>query len=183
MKTFRFDSQLWLPRKREEVFSFFTDACNLEEITPPWLQFRVVSPTPIRMQVGAEIDYRLKIRGIPIRWRSRITAWDPPYRFVDEQVLGPYRLWVHEHRFTENAGHTLCEDHVEYAVLGGAIVNRFFVKRDIRGIFDFRSERLQEIFQKTPSEESLQIARMKLKAVMIAAKNPQGLQHQKGYAL
>jgi ligand-binding SRPBCC domain-containing protein len=89
MKTFEFESQLWLPQKRHKVFPFFADAFNLEEITPPWLQFRVISPSPIQAQEGTEIDYRLKIHGIPIRWRSRITVWDPPHRFVDEQVVGP----------------------------------------------------------------------------------------------
>lgn len=171
MKTYQFNSKLWLPRKRKEIFSFFTDACNLEEITPSWLQFRVVSPTPIRMQVGTEIDYRLRIRGIPIRWRSRITVWDPPYRFVDEQVLGPYRMWVHEHLFTEIGGHTRCEDHVEYAVFGGSLVNYFFVKRDIRSIFAYRSERLQEFFQKLPTEEYHEIRRLKLRAKSIPAQS------------
>ena len=146
MKTFRFDATLWLPRPRPEVFEFFADAFNLEKITPPWLQFHVVTAAPIRMQEGAEIEYRLKIRGIPMRWRSRITVWDPPGRFVDEQLHGPYRLWRHEHRFIESAGGTSCEDHVEYAPLGGALINKLMVERDVRQIFAYRSECLREMY-------------------------------------
>ena len=110
------------------------------------LKFHVVTAPPIRMQEGAEIEYRLKIRGIPMRWRSRITVWDPPRRFVDEQLHGPYRLWIHEHRFTEDAGGTSCEDHVEYAPLGGALINKLMVERDVRQIFAYRAERLQEMY-------------------------------------
>ena len=146
MRRFQFQSTLWVPRPREEVFAFFSDALNLERITPPWLQFHVITPTPIRMEVGTQIDYRIKIRGIPARWRSRITVWEPPGRFVDEQVRGPYRLWVHEHRFTEDSTGTVCEDHVQYAPPGGALINRLFVERDIRNIFSYRTERLRQIF-------------------------------------
>lgn len=159
MHIFQFESRLWLPSQRDEVFRFFSQAFNLEEITPPWLQFQVVTKPPIPMHPGTEIDYRLKIRGIPIRWRSRITVWDPPYRFVDEQIHGPYRLWIHEHRFHESSGGTLCEDLVRYSVYGGCVVNALFVKRDVRNIFDFREARLQAVFRaqaprSTPSPES-----------------------------
>jgi len=175
VKTFEFESRLWHPRKREEVFPFFADAFNLEEITPPWLRFRLVSPTPVRMGVGTQIEYRLKVRGIPIRWRSRITVWDRPYRFVDEQLQGPYRMWVHEHLFSERAGETLCEDRVQYAVLGGSIVNKLFVESDVRDIFAHRSVRLQEIFQKTPVEEYPHIARLQMNAEKNPAAELQGL--------
>ena len=147
MRTFHFAASLWLPRPKIEVFDFFSDASNLQEITPPWVQFQVVTPTPIRIQQGTKIDYRLKIRGVPVRWRSRITVWDPPHRFVDEQVRGPYRKWIHEHRFSEESGGTLCEDSVAYAPLGGALINTLFVERDIRKIFAYRSDRLQVLFQ------------------------------------
>jgi ligand-binding SRPBCC domain-containing protein len=147
MKIFYFKCSLWLPRPRKEVFEFFANALNLEEITPSWLTFRVVTPTPIYMQRGTEIEYRLRVRGIPVRWQSRITVWDPPHCFVDEQIRGPYRAWIHEHRFTEKSRGTLCEDSVQYAPLGGALVNKLFVERDIRKIFAYRSERLQGFFQ------------------------------------
>jgi len=98
------------------------------------------------MQAGTLIDYRLKIRGIPARWQSRITAWEPPHRFVDEQTRGPYRIWIHEHRFTEERSGTRCEDSVQYAPPGGSLINKLFVERDIAGIFAYRLERLREIF-------------------------------------
>ena len=147
MRNFQFESKLWLNRHRDEVFAFFSDALNLEEITPPWLRFRVVSKLPIMMRRGAEIEYGLKIRGVPVRWRSRITVWDPPCRFVDEQVCGPYRMWIHEHRFVEDSGGTLCEDNVRYVPIGGALINALFVARDIQKIFGYRAEQLRRIFQ------------------------------------
>lgn len=148
MRILHFAARLWLPRPRIEVFDFFSNASNLEEITPPWVQSQVVAPTPIRIQQGTEIDYRLKIRGLPVRWRSRITVWDPPRRFVDEQVRGPYRNWMHEHRFSEGSGGTLCEDSVTYAPPGGALINKLFVERDVRQIFGCRSDRLQVLFRR-----------------------------------
>jgi ligand-binding SRPBCC domain-containing protein len=147
MRVFHFAARLWLPRPRIEVFDFFSNASNLEEITPPWIKFQVVTPTPIRIQQGTEIDYWLKIRGLPVRWRSKIAEWDPPHRFVDEQLCGPYRKWIHEHRFSEESGGTLCEDSVTYAPLGGALINKLFVERDVRQIFAYRSDRLRVLFQ------------------------------------
>ena len=83
--------ELWIPRKREDVFEFFADAVNLERITPPWLHFKILSPQPIAMRRGAKIEYRLKIRGVPAHWVTEITAWDPPRLFTDEQLSGPYK--------------------------------------------------------------------------------------------
>jgi ligand-binding SRPBCC domain-containing protein len=140
------ETDIRLPRPRDEVFTFFADAMNLQEITPPFLDFRILTPPPIRMEVGTLIDYSLKLRGIPIRWRTRIVEWDPPLRFVDEQVRGPYRLWVHEHRFLEEAGGTRVLDRVRYSVRGGALVNRLFVRREVERIFDYRTGRLRERF-------------------------------------
>jgi ligand-binding SRPBCC domain-containing protein len=97
------------------------------------------------MKAGTLIDYRLRIRGLPVRWQTEITAWQPPHRFVDEQKRGPYRLWVHEHRFESKAGGTLCTDHVRYAVPGGEWVHRLFVRRDVERIFAFRAVRLGEL--------------------------------------
>ena len=146
MRIFHFQSRLWLPRPRSEVFEFFSNALNLEGITPLWLQFRVVTALPIRVCKGAEIEYRLRIRGIPVGWRSMITVWDPPHRFVDEQVSGPYRMWIHEHRFIDDSGGTSCEDNVQYAPLGGVLINKLFAERDVRKIFAYRFDRLREIF-------------------------------------
>jgi ligand-binding SRPBCC domain-containing protein len=152
MEIFHFRSRLLVPRPRAEVFEFFASALNLEEITPPWLRFKIVSPLPIQMREGTQIEYRLKLRGIPVGWRTRITAWDPPKCFVDEQVSGPYRVWIHEHRFMEEEGGTACEDHVQYAPPGGALINSLFVGRDIRKIFAYRSDRLRTILGATPRE-------------------------------
>jgi ligand-binding SRPBCC domain-containing protein len=146
VRVFTHASEQWLPRPLDEVFPFFADARNLEELTPDWLSFTVLTPDPIPMAVGTTIDYRLAWRGIPLRWRSEIAAWDPPYRFIDRQLRGPYRLWHHEHRFEERNGGTDVIDVVEYAVWGGAIAVSLGVRRDIQRIFDYRRERLVEIF-------------------------------------
>jgi ligand-binding SRPBCC domain-containing protein len=141
-----FRTEIWLPRPLEEVFAFFADAGKLQAITPAWLGFTLVTPQPIAMRAGALIDYRLRVHGFPIRWRSEITAWEPPLRFVDEQRRGPYELWVHEHRFEARDGGTHVSDHVRYAAPGGPLVDWLFVRRDVEQIFQFRSQRLRELF-------------------------------------
>lgn len=146
MAGFTLQTAQWLPRAPGDIFHFYADAFRLEELTPPFLRFRVVTPPPIEMRAGVEIDYRLRLHGLPLKWRSRITAWDPPHRFVDEQIRGPYRRWVHEHRFTPRDGGTLVEDLVEYDMLGGRLADRLLVRRDLRRIFDYRQERLARIF-------------------------------------
>jgi ligand-binding SRPBCC domain-containing protein len=131
-----------LPRPPGEVFAFFADALNLEAITPPWLGFRVTTPAPIEMAYGALIEYQLKLHGVPIRWRTTIAVWDPPHRFVDVQLSGPYRMWHHTHDFEPAPdGGTLMRDTVRYALpLGplGAAAHRLFVRRDLAAIFDHR---------------------------------------------
>lgn len=152
MKVYELRTRVRLSRPRPEVFAFFADAGNLEAITPPWLHFHIETPRPIDMRQGALIDYRLRIRGVPIRWKTEITAWDPPHRFVDEQLSGPYRLWIHEHVFEEDGDGTIVEDHVRYAVpFGplGSLANRLLVARDLRAIFGYREARLREVFGKS----------------------------------
>jgi ligand-binding SRPBCC domain-containing protein len=144
-------AELWLPRPREEVFPFFADAHNLEVITPPWLNFKILNPAPIPMRAGTEIDYQLRIRGFAVRWRSEITAWEPPQRFVDAQRRGPYRNWVHEHTFEERDGGTLARDHVEYSVWGGPLVDWLLARRQVREIFTYRERKLRELFGTTPA--------------------------------
>src|SRR5205085_11412661 len=119
----------------------------LNAITPAWLNFRMVSAAPAEMRVGTLIDYRLRIRGIPVSWRTRITAWKPPQRFVDEQLRGPYRLWRHEHEFEARDGGTLVRDRVKYAVPFDFVAHPLFVRRDIRRIFAYREEKLRALFQ------------------------------------
>jgi ligand-binding SRPBCC domain-containing protein len=150
MSEFLFNAELWLPRARSEVFPFFSEARNLEELTPSWLKFEVLTPPPIEMRPGALIDYRIKVHGIPIRWRTEIVEWDPPLRFVDTQLSGPYTLWHHTHTFTEQEGGTLCRDDVRYRPRGGALMNWLFVRDDVERIFAYRKKRLLELFGGTP---------------------------------
>ncbi len=133
-------------RPRDEVFPFFADARNLERLTPPFLKFDVLTEGEIPMHAGTLIDYRLSLHGIPIRWRTEIQDWDPPERFVDRQVKGPYRWWIHEHTFDEHAGGALCGDRVRYGVPGGALVHRLAVARDVTRVFEYRRARLLELF-------------------------------------
>jgi ligand-binding SRPBCC domain-containing protein len=133
-----------LPGPPEAVFPFFADAGNLEAITPGWLGFRIVTSRPIDMHVGALIEYRLRLHGVPIRWRTRIDTWDPPSRFTDFQEKGPYSLWEHTHTFEpagENA--TVIRDQVRYAIPYGplgSLAHRLFVRRDLERIFDYRRD-------------------------------------------
>ncbi len=135
-----------VPRPLEEVFAFFSNPHNLQRITPPWLDFEVLGLSDGQMRKGLLIDYRLRVHRIPLRWRSEITTWDPPRRFVDEQRRGPYRLWIHEHTFERRRDSTLVRDHVQYAVPGGVLVQKIFVGRDVGRIFAFRRRKLEEIF-------------------------------------
>ena len=146
MKPRHLEFQISLSRPRAEVFPFFADARNLELITPPWLKFSIVTPGPLRMGQGALIDYRLKVRGIPIRWRTEITAWEPPAWFVDQQRKGPYRLWIHEHRFLEHNGATEVTDNLTYIPRGGWLVDWIFVRRDVQKLFAFRQIKLRALF-------------------------------------
>ena len=140
----RIHRDVWLPRPREEVFAFFADAANLERLTPPWLHFRILNPH-IVIARGVLIDYRLKIHGVPLRWQSEISRWDPPRTFVDEQRKGPYRRWVHTHTFEEERGGTRVGDSVEFEVPFEWIAGRF-VMRDVQAIFTFREQALSTIF-------------------------------------
>jgi ligand-binding SRPBCC domain-containing protein len=135
-----------------EVFQFFSNAKNLEILTPPWLNFTILDHEPEKMFVGKMINYRLKIHGIPMHWRSEITVWEPPFRFVDEQRVGPYKRWHHEHLFEEVSGKTVIKDIVHYQVpfgnfFPGKLVERFFVRKDLVKIFTYRLQVLREKFK------------------------------------
>ena len=146
MRVHEFQSALWLPRSPEELFPFFADAANLEALTPPWLHFHILTPLPAALREGALIDYRLRLRGVPLRWRTRIRIWQPPHRFVDEQIRGPYRQWIHEHTFESRDGGTLARDVVRYAVPFDFIAHRWLVRPDVERIFQYRSEALKQRF-------------------------------------
>jgi ligand-binding SRPBCC domain-containing protein len=140
-----------LARSAADVFPFFADAGNLARITPPDLSFEFLSELPIAMRVGALIDYRLRLYGVPFRWRTRITGWDPPHAFVDEQIRGPYRRWQHSHLFRaapDGSGDTLMVDEVRYALPLAPFgeIAHFLVRRKLDAIFDFRREVVGALF-------------------------------------
>jgi ligand-binding SRPBCC domain-containing protein len=142
-------TEQWLPRPIDEVFAFFSDAHNLDVLTPPWLHFRILTPRPIPLRLGTLIDYGLRWRGLPLSWRTEISAWEPPHHFVDRQIRGPYRQWVHEHTFEERDGGTLMRDRVDYAVPGWLLeplIARWIVVRDVECIFAYRRKRMRELF-------------------------------------
>jgi len=157
MKVRDYHSEVELGVPPEELFSFFADAANLDALTPPWLNFRILTPQPTAMREGALIDYRLRVHGIPLRWRTRIVVWQSPHRFVDEQIRGPYRLWRHEHTFTECDGGTLVRDHVRYAVPFDALLHRRLVRPDIEKIFQFRAEALRTRFATRQTDPAIRI--------------------------
>ena len=146
MHIHQFSSEIWLARPIKEVFAFFSDAANLDSITPPWLSFRTVTWQPIEMHAGAVIDYKLRVRSFPIRWRSEITEWEPPYHFVDEQIRGPYRLWIHTHKFELRNGGTFVCDDVRYAVPFDWLLHKFVVRPDVERIFAYRADCLRRRF-------------------------------------
>lgn len=148
MKAFELKYRLKLPRPRAEVFEFFAEPLNLEKITPPWLRFEIMTPMLMGLKRDSQIDYRLRLHGIPLRWKSEITVWSPPNRFTDQQISGPFRLWVHDHIFHEIPGGTLVTDEVLYAPPFGALANRLLVDRDLKAIFKYRQEKLEERFGK-----------------------------------
>jgi len=139
-------TEIRLQASLDQVFAFFADAGNLEAITPPSLKFKIVTPQPIEMDAGSLIDYRLRLRGVPIRWRTEISAWDPPHRFVDRQLRGPYRLWEHTHYFSPVSDGTFVCDEVRYRALGGKLVHDLSIKPELRKIFAYRRQQLRNHF-------------------------------------
>ena len=147
----RVSAGLWLSRPVDEVFGFFGDAANLNLITPPWLDFRILTPLPVAMGKGTRINYVIRLHGFPMTWKTEIAAWEPEVRFIDRQIRGPYRQWIHEHRFVARDGGTWCEDTVDYIPPLGSLVNRWFVEPDVRRIFHFRQQRMSELFAPRPA--------------------------------
>lgn len=133
----------------EAVFDFFSKAENLNLITPPELHFKILTSLPVEMKKGALIDYKIKLNGIPFKWRTEITAWEPPFRFVDEQIKGPYKVWIHEHTFTQTPEGAIIKDSVDYIPKGGIfepIIHSLLVRKKLEHIFDYRQNKLSLIF-------------------------------------
>jgi ligand-binding SRPBCC domain-containing protein len=132
-----------------QVFQFFSRARNLEELTPPWLRFSLVTAEPIELRAGTLIEYRLRVHRVPLRWVSRIEEWEPGRRFVDRQVRGPYRLWCHTHEFAADPRGTLIRDSVRYELPCGplgALAHAAIVRRDLERVFDYRRQRVEHLF-------------------------------------
>jgi ligand-binding SRPBCC domain-containing protein len=145
-----------VPLPRTEVFAFFAEARNLEAITPEFLRFQVLPPVPLALEAGSRIDYRLSLFGVPFRWRTRMAAWEPPYRFVDVQERGPYSQWIHTHTFEEVEGGTLVSDRVEYRLPLGALgeaAHPIMVGRTLARIFDHRRDRVAALLGAPPASK------------------------------
>ncbi|MGE0614515.1 MAG: SRPBCC family protein [Bacteriovoracia bacterium] len=149
MDDLEFDAEQYLPRPRAEVFRFFSRAENLGVITPPWLGFQILSQSNSEIRQGTLIDYRIRLHGLPMRWRTLIEEWCPEERFVDTQLRGPYSKWHHTHTFADAPGGTLMRDHVRYQLPGGLPgrwLGQAWVRRNIEQIFEFRRSKITELF-------------------------------------
>ena len=150
MKVYTIKKEQIISRNILEVFDFFSKPENLSIITPPKMNFNILTPSPIEMKEGALIDYTVKILKFPIRWRTLITKYDPPSIFVDQQLKGPYSIWHHTHKFKKiDDNETLIEDIIAYAVpfgFIGRIMHSIYIKRDLNKIFAYRAKKIKEIF-------------------------------------
>ena len=142
------EARVWVARPREAVFAFFADPANLPSITPPWLGLRLVDPVST-MEPGAVLDYRLSWLGVPLRWRAFIREYDPPFRFIDVQVRGPYSRWEHRHMFIEENGGTWIDDRVLYRLPFGPLgrwAHALVLQRQLEAVWRYRDRVIAERF-------------------------------------
>jgi uncharacterized protein len=141
------ETRMWIGRPRRDVFAFFADPANLERLTPPACRMMLVTAVS-ELDAGAVLDYRLRWLGIPLRWRAYVREYDPPFRFLDVQVLGPCARWEHRHRFLEGEGGTIVEDRVVYRLpLGfiGRLAHAGIVGWQLRAAWAYRARKLAEL--------------------------------------
>jgi len=152
MKTFEINMKQYINKPLEVVFEFFSKPENLEMITPKSLSFNILTPTPIKMEKGSLIDYTIRLFGIPIHWRTLISDYEPPFRFVDQQIKGPYTFWHHTHTFRLVEGGVEIIDQVKYSLpLGwlGTLAHAIWVRKDLEQIFEYRKTVIQNYFEIT----------------------------------
>jgi len=150
LRTYVLERSQWVPAPVAETFAFLSDASNLPSLTPPWLQFRFLSPLPSVMREGASLEYVLRVNGIPVRWRSRIADWRPGVAFTDEQLRGPHARWLHCHTFRAERGGTRLGDRLEYALSFDPLsrpVNAWYVRPLVERVFDHRGEVIAKRFR------------------------------------
>jgi ligand-binding SRPBCC domain-containing protein len=154
MKTYTLLRETIVAASLQDAFAFFQNPSNLARITPPWLNFQITSREPVQMRKGAEIEYRIRWLSLGIKWKTRITEYEPPFYFIDEQESGPYRYWHHQHTFKPAVMGTIVCDRVDYALpLGwlGRAVHWVLVRRQLNQIFDYRQQILSGIFASAPT--------------------------------
>jgi len=152
MKTFEINMKQYINKPLDVVFEFFSKPENLEMITPKSLSFNILTPTPIKMEKGSLIDYTIRLFGIPIHWRTLISDYEPPFRFVDQQIKGPYTFWHHTHTFKLVEGGVEIIDEVKYSLpLGwlGTLAHAIWVRKDLEKIFEYRKTVIQHYFDTT----------------------------------
>ena len=150
MKTFEINMKQYINKPLEVVFEFFSKPENLEMITPKSLSFNILTPTPIKMEKGSLIDYTIRLFGVPIHWRTLISDYEPPFRFVDQQIKGPYTFWHHTHTFKLVEGGVEIIDEVKYSLpLGwlGTLAHAIWVRKDLEEIFEYRKTIIQNYFE------------------------------------
>lgn len=158
MKIYKIKTEQFIKRSLAEVFDFFSRPENLSEITPPEINFRILTPLPLEMKQGTVIDYTIKLFKIPVHWRTLITTYEPPHRFVDEQIKGPYTLWHHTHIFKEVSGGVEIHDSVSYSIpfgFLGRLLHAVWIKRDLEQIFEHRKNVIDHIFAKNIDNKQL----------------------------